>query len=116
MSRPVPVLVTYRPKKGRESRFLAILRRHWPALRRAGLADPTPPRVWRATDKRSGRRYFVESFAWKDGRASERAHSDPEVVAVWGPMMPLLESMEIAVVRELRLPSDRAAAARRGSR
>ena len=103
MSRPVPVLVTYRPKKGSEARFLAILRRHWPALRSAGLADRKAPRVWRATDKRSGRRYFVESFAWKDGRASGRAHSDPKVLAVWGPMMPLLESMEIAAIEEVPL-------------
>ncbi len=116
MSRPVPVLVTYRPKKGKEARFLALLRRHWPALRRAGLAAPTPPRVWRARDKRTGRRHFVETFAWKDGRVSGRAHSDPLVLAVWEPLMPLLESMEIAVVEELRLPSAKAAAGRRSAR
>jgi hypothetical protein len=116
MPRPVLVLVTYRPKKGMEARFLSVLKRHWPALRAAGLAAPTPPRIWRATDKRSGRRSFVELFAWKDPSASDRAHEDPRVLAVWQPMMPLLESMEIAVVKELRLPrgpSRRRAGARR---
>jgi quinol monooxygenase YgiN len=99
MRPPVTVLVTYRPKAGREARFLALLRRHWPTLQRAGLVAPVQPRVWRATDKRTGRRYFVEQFAWKDASASDAAHGSPEVMAIWGPMEPLLESMEIAVVR-----------------
>jgi hypothetical protein len=101
----VPVLVTYRPKKGRERALLALVRRHWPALRAAGLAAPTRPRAWRATDKRTGRRYFVESFAWKDPQASTKAHEHPGVLAVWAPMEPLLESLEIAVVEELALPA-----------
>jgi hypothetical protein len=103
MPRPVPVLVTYRPMKGKESRFLSILKRHWPALRSAGLAAPTPPRAWRAREKRSGRDHFVETFSWKDAASSDSAHTHPDVVAIWGPMMPLLESMEIAVVEELGL-------------
>jgi hypothetical protein len=116
MPRPVPVLVTYRPKKGKESRFLSILKRHWPALRSAGLAAPTPPRAWRAKDKRSGRVHFVETFVWKDASSSDRAHSHPEVVAIWGPMMPLLESMEIAVIEELALPAARSPAGARRPR
>jgi hypothetical protein len=75
VERPVPVLVTYRPKKGRERAFLALLRRHWPALRTAGLAAPARPKAWRATDKRTGRRYYVESFAWKDGSPRRRPTS-----------------------------------------
>jgi quinol monooxygenase YgiN len=101
MPRPVPVLVTYRPKQGAEARLLKLLRAHVPALRRAGLAAPQRAVLWEATDKRSGRRYFVESFAWRDARASDRAHRTPEVLAVWGPMEPLLEGMEIARVRRL---------------
>ena len=75
--------------------------RHGPTLRKAGLVAPTPSRVWRATDKRTGRDYFVEMFAWKDRRASDLAHRSPEVMAVWGPMEPMLESMDIAVVKPL---------------
>lgn len=108
MSRPVHVLVTYRPKKGKERAFLSILKRHWPTLERARLVTSSRPRVWRATDKRSGRTSFLEMFAWKDARASGAAHETPEVMAVWGPMEPLLEHMDIAVVEPVVLPSARA--------
>jgi len=104
MRRPVSVLVTYRPKRGKESRFFTLLRRHWPALEGAGLVAPSRPRIWRATDKRTRRTCFVEMFEWKDSRSSDRAHRTPEVMAVWGPMMPLLESMDIAVVRPVSFP------------
>ena len=97
----VTVLVTYRPKRGKERAFLPILKRHWPALKTARLVSATRPRIWHATDKRTGRRYYVEMFSWKDAKASDRAHRTPEVMAVWGPMGPLLESMDIAVVEPL---------------
>ncbi len=101
---PVTVLVTYRPKKGKERAFLSILKRHWPALKAAKLVTATRARTWRATNKRSGRTYFVEMFAWKDADASDMAHRTPDVMAVWGPMESLLESMEIAVVERVPLP------------
>jgi hypothetical protein len=41
----------------------------------------------------------VELFAWKDAKASEREHRTPGVLAVWGPMEPLLVSMELARVK-----------------
>ncbi len=104
---PVTVLVTYRPKKGKERAFLSLLKRHWPALKRAGLVASARPRAWRATDKRTGRRYFVETFAWKDARASDVAHRSPLVMEVWGAMEPLLDSMEIAVVEPVALGAAR---------
>jgi quinol monooxygenase YgiN len=103
MSLPVGVLVTYRPKKGKEARFFTLLKRHWPTLQRAGLVTATRPRIWRASDKRTRRAYFVEMFEWKDAKASDTAHRTPEVRAVWGPMEPLLETMELAVVKPVLL-------------
>ena len=100
----VTVLVTYRPKKGKERAFRAILKRHWPALAAAGLVTRRRARIWRATDKRTRRTHFVELFSWKDATASGAAHRTPEVMAIWGPMEPLLESMEIAEVEELPAP------------
>jgi quinol monooxygenase YgiN len=104
MSSPVAVLVTYRPKKGKESKFLSLLKRHWPTLERAGLVAPSSPRIWRASDKNTRRTHFVEMFEWKDEKASGKAHLTPEVMAVWGPMEPLLEGMDIAVVKPVSLP------------
>ena len=77
------------------------MRRHWATLREAGLVTASRATVWRASDKRTGRRFFVETFEWKSTRASDRAHRDPAVLAVWQPMEPLLESMDIAKVERV---------------
>ncbi len=97
MSKPKPVtmLVCYYPKRGKERAFLTLLKQQWPVLRRARLASATPAQIWRATDKKTKRRFFVEVFQWKDEKASDHAHRTPEVMAIWDPMMPLLEDMQL---------------------
>jgi hypothetical protein len=95
------MLCTYRPRKGKERALLGLLLRHWPALRRAGLATARPARLWRARGKRGGS-WFYEIFQWKDGRASEAAHRSPEVLAIWGPMEPILAEMELAEIEPVR--------------
>jgi hypothetical protein len=37
-------------------------------------------------------------FSWRDEQAAGIAHQTPEVMAVWEPMTPLLESLEISVI------------------
>jgi quinol monooxygenase YgiN len=94
-SAPVLTLVTYRPKKGKEAELLALVRKHWPALQKAGLITPELAKVWKATDKRKGTVAFVELFSWRDGEASGIAHRTPEVMAVWEPMGAAMEEMTI---------------------
>ncbi len=96
--RPVRMLCTYRVKRGREAAFLRLLGRHWPALRRAGLATSEPARVLRCRPKRGGATFFVETFSWNGAGASAAAHESPEVLAVWGPMEGLLDRMDLAEV------------------
>ncbi len=43
-------------------------------------------------------------FEWKDAKASDTAHRAPEVMALWGPMLPLLENMDLALVKPVALP------------
>ena len=97
-SKPLTVLVAYRPRKGKERRLLALVRRHWPALDALGLVTGPPARIWRARDKRTGRVHFVEMFTWRDAAASDLAHRTPEVMAIWGPMESVLEDLELASV------------------
>lgn len=97
------MLVSYYPKKGKEREFLPLLEKHWPALDRLGLVTKTKPQLWRATDIRANRTYFVEQFQWKDGEASGVAHQSPEVMAIWEPMGPILESMQLSEVEPLAL-------------
>src|SRR5262245_53115168 len=98
---PVANIVTYIPKRGKEAELLALVRRHEPALRKVGLVTNEPFRVWKAYDIRKEREQFIESFVWKDGKASDIAHQTPEVMAVWEPMGPVLEDLTICEVELL---------------
>src|SRR5689334_20434300 len=80
---PVTNLVTYVPKPGKEAELLALVKRHEPALRAAGLVTDEPFKLWKAFDIRKQRTSFVESFQWKTGTASDVAHQTPEVMSVW---------------------------------
>ena len=97
-ARPVTMLVSYYPKEGKERTLLSLLKKQWPTINRMGLVSEMPQTIWRASDKRTGRRYFVELFQWKDGRSSGRAHRTPEVMAIWNPMTAILERMQLARV------------------
>jgi len=94
--KPVLTHVTYRPKKGKEEEVFALVKKHWPALKSIGLSTNEPAKVYRATDKRSGQVYFIEIFSWRDEEASSIAHQTPEVMAIWEPMGPNLEGLELA--------------------
>ncbi len=90
-TKPVMMHVTYRPKKGKEEALFALVKKHWPALKKAGLSTKDPATIYRATDKRSGQVYFIEIFSWRDGQASGIAHQTPEVMAIWEPMGRVME-------------------------
>ena len=100
-SEPVPTLVIYRPKAGTETALEALVRKHLPTLRSLGLLGAGQSVAYRAEDKRSHAVCYVEIFDWKDGRASDVAHQTPEVMAIWEPMGPLLENLEIRTLRPL---------------
>jgi hypothetical protein len=96
----------YRPKAGCEEALFELVKRHWPALRDAGLTTPTPALVYRATEKRTERQFFIEIFSWKDEKSPEIAHQLPEVMAIWEPMGPMIEggpSPELAYVEQVHL-------------
>jgi len=86
------VVCTYRVKAGREQDFIALLKRHWPTLRKLGLVHDQPRMALQGsdTDKTA---CFVEIFAWKD-RGFEVAHQHPEVLALWEPMEHMCEARD----------------------
>jgi hypothetical protein len=106
MSKPVMMHCVYRPKAGQEEALFELVKRHWPVLRDAGLATDEPALVWRATDKRSGRAFFIEVFSWKNEQAPGLAHQLPEVMQIWEPMGPMIDggpSPELAFVEPVRV-------------
>jgi hypothetical protein len=97
----VPTLVIYRPKQGSEDALRELVQRHWPTIQALGLTTAVEPQLWTATDKQSGRAFFIELFEWKDENASQVAHETPEVMALWEPMGKHLETIEISKVEPL---------------
>ena len=92
-------ICTYRVKPGARDKFIALLRKHWPALRAAGLATDTPALHFEATVGGDNRHNetgttFVEIFSWSGPEASQLAHNSPAVMAVWEPMGALVESRD----------------------
>jgi hypothetical protein len=101
MSKSLMMHCTYRPKVGQEEALFDLVKKHWPVLRKAGLASDVPALLYRATEKKTGRPFYIEIFSWRDEKAPSVAHQMPEVMAIWEPMGPMIEggpSPELAAV------------------
>jgi len=85
------VICHYRVKPGAEQKFVRLLRKHWPTLRRLGAVTAKRSVVYRGADG-EGRPMFWEIFEWRSGAAFEKAHRHPEVLAIWEPMDALCET------------------------
>jgi len=79
---PTTVLCTYRVKPDREPEFLELRGEHWPVLRSLGLATEDQPVLYRGDDEQQGL-FYVEIFSWSSPEAVEKAHTHPEVIAIW---------------------------------
>src|SRR5690349_18303545 len=98
---PVDMLVTYRPKAGKEQEIERLVLAHWPALASVELVTDEPATIWRAVDKRTGQVSFVEKFSWKNEEAAGIAHQMPQVMAIWEPMTPMLEELKLATIERI---------------
>lgn len=110
MADPVTAFAHYRVREGRVPEFLELVARHGPILRRLGLVTETPTRVYVGAEKQIDGPLVIEVFEWIDDEASARAHTHPEVSAVWTAMGPLCEErggrppFEFPNAREVILP------------
>ncbi len=90
------VICTYRVRAGSEDEFMAVLKRHWPTLRKEGLVTDTEPLYFEATPDGSEHSEqvptFIEIFAWAGPDAARLAHDLPSVMAVWERMGALTEA------------------------
>jgi hypothetical protein len=101
-SRPAAItLCRYWVKPEKEEEFRRLLLAHWPTFQRLGLVTDDPPHlVFRGQDKERGI-FYVETFPWKDVEAMSRAHTLPEVAAIWEPMGDCCTSMEFPDVQQI---------------
>jgi quinol monooxygenase YgiN len=90
---PVTVICQYRVREGKEEAFVRLLRRHWPTLADLGVVTDEAARAYRGADEK-GRPVYYEIFSWRSESAFERAHSHPDVLAIWEPMDALCEARD----------------------
>jgi hypothetical protein len=83
----------YRMQPAKEPAFKALLDKHWPTLRQAGLATETPPTIYRSVDRKD-RVCYIEIFTWVNADGPNAAHASPAVMQVWEPMGAILDDME----------------------
>ena len=96
-------LCRYWVRADQEPRFKALIDQHWPLFRRLDLvSDAVPHLVLRGEDPERGV-FYVETFPWKDLDAAERAHTLPEVAAVWEPMADCCTGMEFPFVEPVHV-------------
>ncbi len=85
------VICHYRVASGNEEKFEKLLEQHWPALRRLGFVTEQSTVQYMGREQDNDQPIYFEIFEWAEG-AVERAHSHPEVMAIWEPMDQLCES------------------------
>ncbi len=78
MIEPIIVIVAYRPKSGKESETLDLVRSRVPTLRKEGLVTDRAPIIMRARDGT-----IIEVSEWKSQEAIQAAHKNPNVLAMW---------------------------------
>jgi quinol monooxygenase YgiN len=74
----VIVIVAYRPKPGKETELLELVRNRVPTLRKEDLATDREPVIMRA---RNGT--IIEVSEWKSHEAINAAHKNTNVLALW---------------------------------
>ena len=74
----VIVIVAYRPKPGKESETLDLVRSRVPTLRKEALVTERTPIIMRARDGT-----IIEVSEWKSQQAIDAAHKNPTVLAMW---------------------------------
>lgn len=72
-------IACYRPKPGKAAELEQLTREHIPILKKEGLVTERAPYAMRAQDGT-----IVEVFEWKSKEAIEGAHTNAEVIKLWG--------------------------------
>lgn len=74
----VCVIVAYRPKAGKESELLDLVRSRVPTLQKENLITDRVPIIMRSKDGT-----IIEVSEWKSQAAIDAAHRNPNVLAFW---------------------------------
>jgi hypothetical protein len=92
------VVAMYRPKPRKDAALRKLIAKHLPVLRKQKLATKRPAMLLQASDGT-----YLEIFEWVPGGA-EKAHTNPAVLAVWGPMHDVCDFVTLADLPESEGP------------
>ena len=91
----VIVNVAYRPKPGKETELLKLVRNRVPTLREEQLVTDREPTMMRARDGT-----IIEVSEWKSQEAIDAAHKNPNVLALWNKFFALCECVPLRTLAE----------------
>ena len=93
----VVVIVAYRPKPGKETELLDLVRSRVPTLRREGLVTDRVPTIMRSRDGT-----IIEVSEWKSQEAIDAAHKNPNVLAMWNKFFAICDCIPLNTLAEAK--------------
>jgi hypothetical protein len=73
------VIAVYKPKEGKNDTLKALMKTHLPILRQEGLVTDRESIIMEAADGT-----ILEVFEWLSAEAIQNAHTNPNVLKMWG--------------------------------
>ena len=93
----VIVIVAYRPKPGKDTELIDLVRSRAATLRKEGLATDRAPVIMRA---RNGT--IIEVSEWKSHEAIDAAHKNPNVLAMWNKFFAICDCVPLNTLAEAK--------------
>jgi hypothetical protein len=103
MNKPLTNMCVYKVKVGKEREFEALLAKHYPTLKKLGLATDDKPIMHKGKDRKAPNLLYFELFTWTDEQGPHRAHEIPELMQLWEPMGALCDDMWFPAVERFEL-------------
>jgi quinol monooxygenase YgiN len=91
------VIVAYRPKPGKETELLNLVRSRVPTLLKEGLVTDRAPVIMRARDGT-----IIEVSEWKSQEAIDAAHKNPNVLAMWDKFFAICDCVPLNTLAEAK--------------
>ena len=88
-------IVAYKPKEGKAEALQQLMRQHYSILKSQGLVTDRASVMMEAKDGT-----IIEVFEWKSDAAIEQAHTNPEVLKLWGNYAEACDFIPIGQVEE----------------
>ncbi len=89
------VIVGYKPLKNKEEELKNLSKAHWKILHDLNLVTDRKPIIMQAENGT-----VIEVFGWKSKKTMEEAHSNPNVLKMWGEYSKVCEYIPIGKIRE----------------